>query len=48
MSEEQPPQSDAAPDEEPWPIGFMLILFLAALYLGWRLVQGIAWVIERI
>ena len=40
--------TDVEPDEEPWPIGFMLILLLAALYLGWRLVQGIAWVVEKI
>jgi hypothetical protein len=39
---------DANSDDESWPIGFIVILLLAALYLGWRLVQGIAWVIERI
>ena len=35
-------------DEEKWPIGFMVVLLLAALYLGWRLVQGIAWAIDKI
>ena len=39
---------DAESDDEPWPVGFMVILLLAALYLGWRLVQGIAWVIDKI
>ena len=39
---------DSEADDEPWPVGFMVILLLAALYLGWRLVQGIAWVIDRI
>ena len=24
-----------------WPIGFMLLLGAVALYLGWRLVQGV-------
>ena len=41
-------RTDATSDEEPWPIGFMVVLLLAALYLGWRLVQGIAWVIDKI
>ena len=30
------------------PFSFKLMVILAVLYLGWRLVQGIAWVIERI
>ena len=45
------PTSQQPPDtaeEEKWPIGFMIVLLLAALYLGWRLVQGIAWVIDKI
>ncbi len=29
------------PDDEKWPIGFMLTIALTALYLGWRLVQGL-------
>ena len=48
MPEEVPPQPDTKPEEESWPIGFMVILLLAALYLGWRLVQGVAWVIDKI
>ena len=34
---------DAAgdPDDEKWPIGFMLTLGLTGLYLGWRLIQGL-------
>jgi hypothetical protein len=35
-------------EEETWPIGFMIIITLAALYLGWRLIQAIAWVIDKI
>ena len=30
------------------PFSFKLMVVLAVLYLGWRLIQGIAWVIERI
>jgi len=29
-----------------WPVGFMLLIGATALYLGWRLVQGIGWAIE--
>jgi hypothetical protein len=35
-------------DDEKWPVGFLLILTLAALYLGWRLVQGVAWVVDKL
>jgi hypothetical protein len=43
---EQPPAETA--DEEKWPVGFMIMLTLAALYLGWRLVQGVGWVIDKL
>jgi len=42
---ETPPHGEA--DEEKWPIGFLIIITLVALYLGWRLIQGIIWVINR-
>lgn len=48
MPDEAHSEPDGAPDDEPWPVGFMVILLLAALYLGWRLVQGIAWVVDKI
>ncbi len=46
-------QLDAQPDttsadEEKWPVGFMLTIVLVMLYLGWRLVQGIGWLIDKI
>jgi hypothetical protein len=43
-------QTRPAPEaeEETWPIGFMIILTLVVLYLGWRLVQGIGWVIDKL
>lgn len=43
---EQP--QDPSVDEEKWPIGFMTIVGLAALYLLWRLVQAGAWLIDKI
>ncbi|MDP9493887.1 MAG: hypothetical protein M3P87_01490 [Actinomycetota bacterium] len=30
------------------PFGFKLMVVLIVLYLGWRLVQGVAWLIDRI
>jgi len=40
------PEEDSTPEEKaPW--GFRLTLFLAALYLLWRLVQAIGWLIDR-
>ncbi len=42
MTEEQggtDPDQDA--ERQRWPIGFMLLIGATALYLGWRLVQGI-------
>ena len=36
-----PPREDPAPPETT-PLSFKLMVGLAALYLGWRLVQGIA------
>jgi hypothetical protein len=26
-------------EEPPWPVGFIILASLAALYLGWRLIQ---------
>lgn len=42
---ENPPEAD---EEEPWPVGFLIIVLLAALYLGWRLVQAIDWVFDKV
>ena len=42
-------QTDSAGEEDShdrWPIGFMLLVGAVALYLGWRLVQGIGWAVD--
>lgn len=44
MSEARPPEGE----DLKTPLGFKLMVVLVVLYLGWRLVQGIAWVIDRI
>ena len=42
MTEDQvSPVSDEDAERQRWPIGFMLLIGVTALYLGWRLVQGI-------
>ncbi len=49
MSDESPflPEEDSRqPDPSPW--GFRITLGLIALYLGYRLWQGIVWVVERL
>ena len=38
----QPPEEDVKT-----PISFKLMVGLAVLYLGWRFVQGIFWLIQR-
>ena len=49
MSKDQVgPRAPETPEDDSWPVGFMIILTLAVLYLGWRLVQGIVWVLDRI
>lgn len=42
--------SDTERPEEEFrtPFSFKLMVVLAALYLGWRLVQGVIWLIERL
>jgi hypothetical protein len=46
MKEKSPylPEEDGAPEDLPTPWGFRVLVGVAALYLGWRLVQGIIWV----
>lgn len=47
MTEELGPDgSDHDVEHQRWPVGFMLLIGVTALYLGWRLVQGIGVLIE--
>lgn len=43
MNDPYLPEGDTPPDE-PTPWGFRIVLILAALYLLWRLIQGLVWV----
>lgn len=38
---------DALDDRPPVPFSFKLMVALAVLYVGWRIVQGILWLIDR-
>lgn len=40
--------TDQGPADEPVPLGFKIVVILAGLYLGWRLVQGVAWLAGRL
>lgn len=39
--------TDPQEDHEPAPLSFKLMLVAAAIYLGWRLVQGVIWLVDR-
>ena len=43
----EPPHHQDAEDVKT-PLSFKLRVALAALYLGWRLVQGVVWLINQI
>ncbi len=32
---------DQSAERQRWPIGFMLLIGVTTLYLGWRLIQGV-------
>ncbi|MEA2010281.1 MAG: hypothetical protein U9N78_06220 [Actinomycetota bacterium] len=34
-------ETDQSEERQKWPIGFMLLIGITALYLGWRLIQGL-------
>lgn len=40
--------ADGPDDIEKIPFGFILTLVALGLYLGWRLVEGIVWLVQRI
>lgn len=41
--------TDRRPDEDySTPFSFKVTITLAIVYLGWRLVQGIAWLVARL
>ena len=44
MNRPSPPSDD----EVRTPISFKLMVGLAVLYLGWRLVQGVVWLFQQV
>ncbi len=52
MTDEYLPDHDGA-DDQPTddvraPFSFKLMIVLTVVYLGWRLVQGIIWLVEKL
>jgi hypothetical protein len=48
MSDEYlPTEQDQQHEELKAPFSFKLMIVLTVIYLGWRLVQGIAWLVEQ-
>jgi hypothetical protein len=45
MNDEYLPETDQ--EELKTPLSFKLMVALTVIYLGWRLIQGIAWLVER-
>lgn len=41
-------QQEEQSDDPGWPIGFLVLVAAAALYLGWRLLQALGWVVDKI
>jgi hypothetical protein len=50
LSDDLLPETDGPDDvaDVPTPFSFKLMIVLAVVYLGWRLVQGIVWLVERL
>jgi hypothetical protein len=48
MSEDYLPAGKQEHEEVKAPFSFKLMIVLTVLYLGWRLVQGIVWLVERL
>ena len=42
------PRPSPEEDDVKTPFSFKLMIVLTVLYLGWRLVEGIIWLIEKI
>ncbi|HSK07026.1 MAG TPA: hypothetical protein VK990_05855 [Acidimicrobiia bacterium] len=47
MSDDHVP-GEGAPEEIKAPFSFKLMIALTVIYLGWRLVQGIIWLVDRL
>jgi hypothetical protein len=41
-------EEDAALEEVKAPFSFKLMIALTVVYLGWRLIQGIVWLVDRL
>ena len=42
------PEEGSADQDEKWSWSFILLLVAGTIYLGWRAIQGIAWLVDRV
>lgn len=47
MSDDYLPSGEQEQEGVKAPFSFKLMILLTVIYLGWRLIQGIVWLIER-
>jgi hypothetical protein len=48
MTDEYLPAEPEQEEELKAPFSFKLMIVLTVIYLGWRLIQGIMWLVERL
>jgi hypothetical protein len=48
MTDEYLPAESEQEEELKAPFSFKLMIVLTVVYLGWRLIQGIMWLVERL
>ncbi|HEU4916305.1 MAG TPA: hypothetical protein VFV13_07050 [Acidimicrobiia bacterium] len=50
MSDDLLPDTDGqdGKTEVPTPFSFKLMIVLTVIYLGWRLIEGIVWLVQRL
>lgn len=46
MTDQGPPESNAELEDFKTPFTFKLMIVLTVLYLGWRLVEGVIWLVN--
>ena len=39
-------QPDSQEEDQGYPWSFILLIVAAAIYLGWRLIQGVGWLVD--
>ena len=48
MTPDDRPTAGETPEDEKWPVSFLVIVGLAALYMAWRMIQAVGWILQQI